>query len=343
MNGMEYSDSKARPESADDLAEALQHFLEHDRIEQLTKILKEAARRIGPIDARYLCDAYYAQQKIRIELANRWRAENKSNEVIGWTVANAAKLEARIQRLLGEWAASSRIGEWSQSIHGIGPVLSAGLLAHIDIAKAPTVGCIWRFAGLDPSVEWVSVDQAKKWLADKGIEGFGSDSVMVEVAERLGRHVQLVDKTGEPMKPTKENVAKAIARRPWNGKLKTLCWKIGESFVKVSGSEKDVYGHLYLERKAYEQRKNEAGEYAEQAAATLAKSPHHKQKEVYAQGRLPDGRIHMRCQRWAVKLFLAHWHHVAHEVELGAPPPSPYVIEHMGHSGITGPPNWPMA
>lgn len=41
------------------------------------------------------------------------------------------------------------------SIHGIGPVISAGLLAHIDIHRAVTVGHIWRFAGLDPSVKWL--------------------------------------------------------------------------------------------------------------------------------------------------------------------------------------------
>jgi hypothetical protein len=33
-------------------------------------------------------------------------------------------------------------------------VISAGLLAHINIEQAPTAGHIWRFAGLDPTTEW---------------------------------------------------------------------------------------------------------------------------------------------------------------------------------------------
>jgi hypothetical protein len=37
---------------------------------------------------------------------------------------------------------------------GIGAVLTAGLLAHIDIHKAQTAGAVWRFAGLDPSLKW---------------------------------------------------------------------------------------------------------------------------------------------------------------------------------------------
>ena len=43
---------------------------------------------------------------------------------------------------------------WARSIYGIWPVLAAGLLAHIDIEQAPTVGHIWSFAGLDPTKKW---------------------------------------------------------------------------------------------------------------------------------------------------------------------------------------------
>ena len=60
-------------------------------------------------------------------------------------------------------------------------------------------------------------------------------------------------------------------KRPWNAQLKVLCWKLGESFVKVSGNEKAFYGRIYKERKALEMAKNEAGEYAAQAAAKLEK------------------------------------------------------------------------
>ena len=92
-------------------------------------------------------------------------------------------------------------------------MIAAGLEAHIDITRAPTVGHIWRYAGLDPTCEW---------------------------------------RKGE--------------KRPWNASLKTLCWKIGESFVKVSGKEKSLYGRLWKERKELEEKRNAAGEFADQAA-----------------------------------------------------------------------------
>jgi len=49
---------------------------------------------------------------------------------------------------------TSRVAVWIKAQRGIGAVITAGLLAHIDITKAPTVGHIWSFAGLNPSMKW---------------------------------------------------------------------------------------------------------------------------------------------------------------------------------------------
>ena len=108
-------------------------------------------------------------------------------------------------------------------------------------------------------------------------------------------------------------------KRPWNAKLKTLCWKIGESFVKVSGRDNDIYGHVYTERKALEIQRNDAGEYSEQAAAALAHKRYGQEtiaRAWYEQGKLPPAHIHARAKRYAVKLYLAHWQHVAYEAQL---------------------------
>ena len=114
------------------------------------------------------------------------------------------------------------------TLHGVGPVIAAGLLAHIDITRANTAGSIWRFAGLDPTSEW-----------------------------------------------------KKGTKRPHNAALKTLCWKLGESFVKISGKEDSVYGKLYKERKAEESAKNERGEFADQAKQKLEKFKIGKTTDAY--------------------------------------------------------------
>src|SRR6185436_14373220 len=104
-------------------------------------------------------------------------------------------LEKQVMRALAAFSSNHPVGKWAESIVGIGPVLSAGLLAHINVRKCgcqvyrdmkpipihdcpglATAGHIWRYAGYDPTVTW-----------EKG------------------------------------------QKRPWNARLKVICWKIGES------------------------------------------------------------------------------------------------------------------
>ena len=298
-----------------------------EAVQRLTRDLKKAAATLSQSEARFLVDAYYQMQDNRIRSANQIRtlkAAEEPHETIGWLFANNELLENNIKSALDTYSSAHVIGRWSKSNHGIGPVIAAGLMAHIDITKAPTVGHIWRFAGLDPTVTW-----------NKG------------------------------------------ERRPWNASLKTLCWKIGESFVKVSGNDEAVYGKLYVERKAREQANNADGLFADQAKAKLERFKIGKDTDarVWYEGRLtgdaarriyiapsedrtgltkklagdvgsgipmlPPAHLHARAKRWAVKLFLAHWHGVAYMEKTGHQPPKPYVISHLHHAHEIVCPNWP--
>jgi len=265
-----------------------------ESVSRMSRDIRAAAATLSATEARYLVDTYYQMQRDRIRAGNQVRAlaeQQEPHATVSWLTAQAGVLERRIKSALDVYAQASPVGRWSLSITGIGPIISAGLLAHIDIVKAPTVGHIWRFAGLDPTVTWA-----------KG------------------------------------------ARRPWNASLKTLCWKIGESFVKVSGRDDDVYGKLYLARKAEEERHNDAGDFAVQAAAKLERFKIGKGTDAYAAysaGRLPPGHLHARAKRYAVKLFLAHWHQVAYFAHWGKPAPKPYVISHLHHAHEIVCPNWP--
>lgn len=130
-------------------------------------------------------------------------------------------------------------------------------------------------------------------------------------------------------------------KRPWNASLKTLCWKIGESFVKVKGKDSDLYGKIYEQRKELEIRRNENGEYAGQAKAKLEKFKIGKTTEAYAHysaGRLPPGHIHARAKRYAVKLFLSHYFEKAYEFKHGVKPPRPYAFTQLGHDSYIEPP-----
>lgn len=267
-----------------------------DLVQRLSRDLVQAANTLGIVEARYLVDAYYQMQENRKVAGNQVRALEASKEphlIIEWLHDQNHTLEAQIKRALDAWTETLPAARWAKSIVGIGPVISAGLAAHIEIERCNTVGKIWRFAGLDPTVRW------------------------------------------EPK-----------TKRPWNAALKCLCWKIGESFVKVSGREGAFYGKLYLQRKQIEQERNEAGKFADQAKSKLERFNIGKNTDAYAAysaGKLPPAHIHSRAKRWAVKLFLAHYHHVAWKLATGQEPPKPYVIAHLGHADFMAPPNFPEA
>ncbi len=296
---------------------------------RLSKDLRKGAALLSNREARYLVDLYYQVQDYRKSSNNQIRSMSADNEPISlfdWIAANLEMLESDIRRALNVYANGHEPSLWALSIHGIGPIIAAGLLAHIDITRAPTAGHIWRFAGLDPTVKW-----EKK------------------------------------------------TKRPWNAALKTLCWKIGESFVKVSNNEKDFYGHVWAERKAIEWERNKFGAFALQCDASLAKlrpggdqearywysgcltpkaleefeaTPSEKRqglvkKLASAAGSgvkmLPPAHIHARAKRYAVKLFLSHYQAVAYECQYGTPPPKPYILSQGNHAHYLAPPNWPMA
>ena len=253
-------------------------------VKKLDRDIVKAAASLTAIEARYLVDSYYAMQGGRIRANNQIRALTTSgepHESIAWLSTESRVLEESVKRALDAYSAGHPVGKRMRTVVGVGPVISAGLLAHIDITRAPTAGAIWRYAGLDPTSEW---------------------------------------KKGE--------------KRPFNASLKTLCWKLGESFVKTCNHKDTVYGRLYRERKDAEIANNEAGNFADQAAAKLEKFKIGKTTDAYkaySAGKLPPAHIHARARRVAVKMFLSHLHEVWYEVEFGTKPPAPYVFEHAGH------------
>jgi len=328
-----------------------------ESVKRLSRDLKKASLTLSPDQARFLVGQYYTMQANRIRADNQVRSLKENEEphaAIEWLSSQNDVLERSIKNALDSFSNASVLGRWAKSICGIGPVITAGFLAHIsmepwrchisrnDITKKPcnakdphgplcrieqirTVGHIWRFAGLDPTVIW------------------------------------------EPK-----------TRRPWNADLKTLTWKLGESFVKVSTNDADFYGHLLVERKNYEIANNFSGKLVQQAIDKLAKYKIGKDTDAYAWysgcltpaqaleiaaapaakrlgmvkkmagipgsglQMLPPAHIHARAKRWAVKLFLSHYHAVAHMEYFHEPAPKPYILTHdHGHTHEIVCPNWP--
>lgn len=124
-------------------------------VKRLTRDLVEASKTMSEEEARYLVDSYYLMQDDRKRAHNQVRQmPNEPHAVIGWLGEQGTTLENQIKRALDSYTDAKLIGIWLKANYGVGPIIAAGLMAHIDITKAPTVGHIWRFAGLDPTMKW---------------------------------------------------------------------------------------------------------------------------------------------------------------------------------------------
>lgn len=321
-------------------------------MELTRKDIRKMAQGMAHNEVRYLVDTYYEIQEYRKSTDNRERAADEGLDdqpkFISMMFDGLSELEKYTKRAMDEYVKRFPLSMWARSIKGIGPVLAAGLIAHIDIKKAKTPGNIYSFAGLDPSRKWLSRDEVRKIMYDFDVNPSGKKKVSMKRPRKVAR---AVEKAGGIHASTAIMLAKkkstfngkavygGVAMRPYNAGLKVLCWKIGRSFKFQSGRDNPgLYGRLYNERKEHEVKMNDMGENEEQAQEVLEKCPHHEQRNIYKEGLLPKGHLDMRARRWVVKLFLSHYWEVGRKLE-GLSCPDPYPIAHLGHAKNIEPPN----
>lgn len=270
-------------------------------IVELRRLLRTDLREAEALsegEIRYLVDLYYSIQEERIRAAHQVRSSEEDEPVtlIDRVFTIQHTLEDEIKESLRRYADTTATGAWALKVRGVGPVIIAGLMANIDVERATNASKVWRFAGLDPSSVWISREQAGK-IVKEYLKGVGREVPTVEDIQVIAlRHntnpmtlkrMATTNPKGKPVKLTRETLTRALSRRPWNAGLKTLCWKLGESFVKQSGRAEDdepadLYCRLYLQRKVLEIEKNETGVYAEQATAALEERNYGAQTDARA-------------------------------------------------------------
>lgn len=261
--------------------EILDIYVDRDKVEKL--IADKVAELSEKLDK--------ATEELAEKEPNPPKVEN--HETLDYFLQHYKKMENNIAICLEKFIENQPIYQyWLKYVVGIGPIITAGLIAHINIKKANTAGAIERFGGIDPTVHWNKKE-----------------------------------------------------KRPWNAELKTLFWKIGQSFIKTSGRPNDFYGKIYLDRKKKEMERNESGKYKE-LAQEIARTKEFKtdagkkMKKIYESGKLPQSHILSRAARYATKIFVSHLFSVWYELDRGEKPPKPFAIEHLGHVHEIKVPYW---
>lgn len=304
-------------------------------VNRLGKDLKNSAKLIGKRQARFLVDRYYQIQDRRIRDAGQIRSEKKEddtsepNDLLQWMFDSDRFLEKDILTALNVFTSEYMIGRYLKSIVGIGPVITAGLIAHLEIEP-------WK-CGKPVSPKGVKRNPCKeKAPCDPGSTPEPCRRVTMDTAGHFhsfcGANPNVVWEKGK--------------MRPYNAFLKTLTlFKAGECFVKVQNNENDTYGQLYAKRKLIEVQNNIDLKFKDQAVAKMEKFKIGKDTDAYKAysiGMLPPAHVHARARRWAVKIFLSHLHHAMFFDWFGKDPPVPYPMEHLdGHYHFIPLPNWP--
>lgn len=142
-----------------------EHF---DVIQRLNRDLKNASKLLKRREARYLVRLYYQIQKARIRAGNqlvKLKEFGQPYEMVEHFHGMFWIQECQLRLALKHFANEYRIGQWLQSLVGVGPVISAGLLAELDVRGKTTYGHFHRFAGLDPTMEWKEGEE-RPWNQD---------------------------------------------------------------------------------------------------------------------------------------------------------------------------------
>lgn len=303
----------------DDLNSILEPVLRLSRTD-----IRNAALLLGDDEARYLVDAYYIMQEDRKRTASQERTlaeDEEPNLLVGHLSTQFGTLENQIKTALDIYTTNHEMGSWMREIYGIGPVISAGLLAHIYMGYWCAV-C----HGHHPLDCKLRQADKKRRLAPHTYQEARS-------CQTAGSIYQFAGIAGDGQNPWK-----AKTKRPHNAKLKTLCWKVGHSFMMFANHKECIYGHHYKNQKQLYIAKNNAGGFEARAKDLVATaSPNYKKTDSYKhnlKGILSPGHIDAMARRWATKIFLSHLHMEWYERHFHEPAPAPYAIAILGHAHI---------
>jgi hypothetical protein len=323
-------------------------------VTKLAKDIKQGLVTVGREETRFLVDTFYQIQNYRIAAQGQIRSidqekdisPDKTHNYLSWYLDNLELLENELKKALGIAAGTTQPGRWAQSIKGIGPIMSAALVSAFDITKATSAGHFWSYAGLnDNNRPWIGREEAEKIVKEVvGDSKTITDDHLIKISGLTKWPFSYLDskcRTGKDLdKRSREKLRACISIPPYNIELKKLCWKLGESFVKVSGKSDSLYGRMYKDRKAFEITNNEKGLYAEEAARILASKNFSKDtatKKQLESGKLSLGHIEARAKRYAVKMFISHLFECMYLDYYKKPCPTPYPINYMGHVDYIGP------
>jgi len=260
---------------------------------------------IPPYLLRNLVDIYYDFQDQRIQTQLRIGASKRHHSltddelsIYGITTIfeNAKTFERDIEKIIKKQLKNYALyNQYLTLITGIGPMLAAGLIAHIDdIENYKHASSLWQYAGYGAN-RFCPKCRKPTFVVKKF--STGTEAKQLQPFEKC---------------PLCNSATEFIIQKRtsgylinWNPRLKQFAWKAGKSFVKQS-PKRSKYRKLYTQIKKSEKRKHP--DYS-------------------------DGHIDNATMRKVVKIFLVHlWQ--TWRRQLGLETSDPYIKQLLGHSTV---------
>jgi hypothetical protein len=292
----------------------------------LIKALRQEGGGITDNEARYLVDIFYTMQDQRVRANNQVKGldrdakktdkDGEPHEALDWVMAQFKMMEQQIERLLAVYTQTHPMVWFFEQTVGIGPILSAGLLAHIDISKAPTAGHIWNFAGLNPEQKWEKKTR-RPWNAE-----------LKKLCWKIGD--SFVKQSSHP-RDFYGHIYRERKAYEWQRNLAGAMSQDATRYLAAKSYGKDTDAAAWYGGQCDPELARALLEAGKPPTAAACKSPQ-------GVAMLPPAQIDNRARRWAVKLFLSHLQQRWWEQTYNAAPPNPFAISILGHAHIIEPP-----
>jgi hypothetical protein len=115
---------------------------------------KQAAKVMGNREAQYLLDMYLFMLKRRVAITSKINKSGIDSRALNFLLNEIEIREKNAKVLLDTYSDNHPIGAKMKEVKGIGPVISAGILAHVDMNRAPSYGHILSYGGFNPHMVW---------------------------------------------------------------------------------------------------------------------------------------------------------------------------------------------
>lgn len=308
------------------------------RVKKLPSVSKDvriAAADMSIQEARMILKDYVNMQGVQQSTRAHVRLLKKqgtSNAALNFIANNTDYIRRyQFREILGIWGDQYPEARWAKSIRGIGPIIGAGLICHINFDKVNSSSSLAYRAGLTPDSRRMTM-RAADALIVRSMDLYGDTTLTDDHIKWICTQENLdfesfhkfCRKKGKPYNWNKLLIA--LRWPSYDPMLKKICIMMGNDFIK----HKSLYQDLYRARLKWEMDNDEAGLYKAAAAKQLKAynfKPWKEPFKVYSTGHLPFPHLKERAKRYAEKIFLAHYYSVHHYIKSGKVPYDAYALD----------------